>query len=95
MEEKEQLNWLSMAPYSRRQVALQDKRTDDTGIWLLDSKEYNHWKVNPGDILWLRGISKSFNVSEVFHITNYMQQWAVANRFFGMTFFFLREDDSN
>lgn len=63
MEEKEQLNWLSMAPYWRRQAALQDKRTVDTGIWFLDSEEYNRWKANPGDILWLQGISKSFNVS--------------------------------
>lgn len=69
MEEERQLDWMSVDPYWRRQAALQDKRTDDTGIWFLDSKEYNHWKANPGDILWLPGISKLFNVSLRFPIS--------------------------
>lgn len=96
MEEERQLDWMSMAPYWRRQAALQDKRTDDTGIWFLDSEEYNHWKANPGDILWLSGISKSFDVPLRFpHIANYRQQWAVANLFFGMAFFLLQEENPN
>ncbi|KAJ6006711.1 hypothetical protein N7451_004655 [Penicillium sp. IBT 35674x] len=33
------------------------KRTGDTGLWLLDSPEYNDWKVIPGRLLWLPGIS--------------------------------------
>ncbi|KAJ6088094.1 hypothetical protein N7499_004276 [Penicillium canescens] len=56
-EEEAQLVWISDAPYSDRQRALQKKRTSDTGLWLLDSPEYNDWKTAPGSLLWLPGIS--------------------------------------
>ncbi|KAJ5353699.1 hypothetical protein N7541_006263 [Penicillium brevicompactum] len=56
-EEEAQLNWMSDAPYSDHQRALQKKKTDDTGVWLLDLPEYNNWKTTPGSLLWLPGIS--------------------------------------
>ena len=56
-EEEAQLNWMSDAPYSDHQRALQKKRTGDTGVWLLDLPEYNDWKTTPGSLLWLPGIS--------------------------------------
>ncbi|KAJ5322943.1 hypothetical protein N7452_011232 [Penicillium brevicompactum] len=56
-EEEAQLNWMSDAPYSDHQRALQKKRTGDTGLWLLDLPEYNNWKTTPGSLLWLPGIS--------------------------------------
>ncbi|KAL4757474.1 uncharacterized protein BDW70DRAFT_171367 [Aspergillus foveolatus] len=56
-EEEDQLVWISKADFSARQRNLQKKRTADTGIWLLDSQEYNDWKYTPGSILWLPGIS--------------------------------------
>lgn len=56
-EEEAQLNWMSDAPYSNHQRALQKKKADDTGVWLLDLPEYNNWKTTPGSLLWLPGIS--------------------------------------
>ncbi|CAG8137063.1 unnamed protein product [Penicillium salamii] len=56
-QEESQVVWMSAAPYSDRQRALRKKRTGDTGLWLLDSPEYNDWKNVPGSVLWLPGIS--------------------------------------
>ncbi|RDH35841.1 hypothetical protein BDQ94DRAFT_168171 [Aspergillus welwitschiae] len=56
-EEDNQLEWLSSAEFSNRQDILQKKRTGDTGVWLLNSKEYNKWLSSTGDLLWLPGIS--------------------------------------
>ncbi|CAG8929162.1 unnamed protein product [Penicillium salamii] len=56
-QEESQVVWMSAASYSDRQRALRKKRTGDTGLWLLDSPEYNDWKNVPGSVLWLPGIS--------------------------------------
>lgn len=56
-EEESQLIWMSAAPYSDHQRALQKKRTGDTGLWLLDTPKYIDWKTTPGSLLWLPGIS--------------------------------------
>ncbi|KAJ5626764.1 hypothetical protein N7528_004191 [Penicillium herquei] len=55
--ERSQVVWLSATDYSRHHRELQDKRTGDTGRWLLNSKEYIDWKYNSGGLLWLPGIS--------------------------------------
>ncbi|KAJ5362407.1 hypothetical protein N7541_003251 [Penicillium brevicompactum] len=57
LEEENILAWVSNATYSDRQRELQAKRLHDTGVWILDSPEYNDWKYTAGDILWLPGIS--------------------------------------
>ncbi|KAJ6032624.1 hypothetical protein N7540_003356 [Penicillium herquei] len=56
-EEERQVSWISTAPYSRPQRESRNKRVGNTGDWLLETKEYNHWKSNPGELLWLPGIS--------------------------------------
>jgi hypothetical protein len=49
---------MSAADYSDRQRELQERRTDKTGNWLLDSDKYNEWKSVPGSLLWLHGVCK-------------------------------------
>lgn len=56
-EEESKLVWMSNAPYSDRQRALQKKRAGDTGLWILESPQYNDWKTTPGSVLWLPGVS--------------------------------------
>ncbi|KAJ5115984.1 hypothetical protein N7456_000332 [Penicillium angulare] len=56
-DEEKRVIWLSATDYSRRHRQLQETRTDDTGSWLLDSKEYIGWKDNSGGLLLLPGIS--------------------------------------
>ncbi|KAL4912624.1 hypothetical protein BDW62DRAFT_206335 [Aspergillus aurantiobrunneus] len=55
-EERKIMNWVSTISYSNAQIDTQKHRTPDTGNWLLESKEYKHWKSSPGSILWLRGV---------------------------------------
>ncbi|KAJ5726656.1 uncharacterized protein N7483_008013 [Penicillium malachiteum] len=68
--EESQMAWISTASYSSPQRETRKKRVGDTGDWLLKIKEYNHWKSNPGELLWLPGGSgcgKSVLCSTVIH----------------------------
>jgi hypothetical protein len=48
--------WLSPPdPSLNYQKALQQHQ-NDTGLWFLESKQYENWKTSPASILWLYGI---------------------------------------
>ncbi|KAE8310624.1 hypothetical protein BDV41DRAFT_590271 [Aspergillus transmontanensis] len=55
-EEKEILNWVSTADYSKIQNETQKVRSPNTGNWFLTLEQYQDWKDSAGHILWLYGI---------------------------------------
>ncbi|KAJ5521449.1 hypothetical protein N7527_005564 [Penicillium freii] len=55
-EERRIMAWVSDYPISTAQKRTQGYRTPNTGTWLLESQEYNHWKSSPGSVLWLPGV---------------------------------------
>ncbi|GLA95787.1 hypothetical protein AtubIFM61612_008635 [Aspergillus tubingensis] len=55
LQDREILNWLSMASYSDPQNNARGHRASDTGNWFLNLPEYKEWKITPGKICWLYG----------------------------------------
>ncbi|PWY91628.1 hypothetical protein BO94DRAFT_574028 [Aspergillus sclerotioniger CBS 115572] len=55
LQDREILDWLSMASYSDAQNNNEKHRAPDTGNWFLDLPEYKEWKTTPGKICWLYG----------------------------------------
>jgi hypothetical protein len=44
------------------QKDLLDKRTDETGDWILDSEEFKKWLESPhGRVLWCPGMRESYS----------------------------------
>ncbi|KAE8152368.1 hypothetical protein BDV25DRAFT_137941 [Aspergillus avenaceus] len=54
-EDNRILEWLSSLPYSNAQNGFQDRRATGTGDWITESMEYEQWKSQPGNALWLHG----------------------------------------
>lgn len=51
------LQWLSASdPFINFHAALKYRHAE-TGLWLLDSRHFQDWKVAPGSFFWLHGIS--------------------------------------
>ena len=58
-EERQQvMTWLSAPDPSPNQRISRSKMQDGTGLWLINSQEFVHWKSIPGSLLWLHGIRK-------------------------------------
>jgi Cdc6-like AAA superfamily ATPase len=49
-------NWISPVDYTLRQNDFMGRRQEGTGLWLLESREYQDWLCNIADTLFCRGI---------------------------------------
>lgn len=63
---KEIMDWLKAPDCSANFVAAVNKRTPETGKWILNHPAYTEWKEN-GDILWIQGKGKY----RFIHLFNY------------------------
>ncbi|CAG8947039.1 unnamed protein product [Penicillium salamii] len=96
-EEDKQLVWISSAVYSDLKRRLQQRRSGETGSWLLHTKQYEDWKHTPGNILWLPGVvgcGKSVLCSTVVQdIEEYCE--ASSSRIMAYWFFQFDRDDTH
>ena len=52
------VDWLDAPDPSSNHNKARQARQPRTGLWLLNSGEYETWKAETGGILWLHGIRK-------------------------------------
>ena len=52
-------DWLSSLNFKQRQADVLNQRTEGTGLWFLESDEFQSWTLSAGsEILWCKGIRK-------------------------------------
>ena len=58
-EAKEIYRWLAAPDTSGNYNAAREKHHAMTGAWLIEGKEFSHWKETPGSALWIYGTRES------------------------------------
>jgi hypothetical protein len=55
------LDWLSSLDASKNYRDALDKKSAETGGWLIQSKSFRRWKIPPNSLLWLHGKGETQN----------------------------------
>ena len=53
------LDWLSPLEFSPQQQNVFSKREPGTGLWFVDSRDYQEWRDGESRILWCEGARKA------------------------------------
>ena len=70
------VDWLSAPDPSTNHNKARQVQQSKTGLWLLNSSEYQNWKTETDRVLWLHGIRKywNLNASELEEFTHWSQR---------------------
>jgi len=74
--------WLAAPDPYMNHVTNRKKRQAQTGVWLLRSKQYEHWLQSEKSFLWIYGI-RELSSTRVLIASDEMRQLEAARRFFG------------
>ena len=81
IDEKHQkiLTWLSPVTFGARQQDIIKLRTENTGMWLLESTEFNSWKGGTDKVLWCHGIPGAGKTVLAAIVVEYLQRTLPSN----------------
>ncbi|KAJ5172513.1 hypothetical protein N7492_005106 [Penicillium capsulatum] len=99
MDEKEHIELLeriSAIPFGEHHDEVSEKRTPETGDWLVEHKNFDHWKENDSSLLfWLQGdpgSGKTYLTSKVIDAMKDRISYPLKNE--GLAFFYCKRDDN-
>ena len=68
------LAWLSPVTFGARQQDIIRARTENTGMWLLESTEFKSWKSGSENVLWCHGIPGAGKTVLAAIVVEYLQR---------------------
>ncbi|KAL8787605.1 MAG: hypothetical protein Q9195_007693 [Heterodermia aff. obscurata] len=68
------LTWLSPITFGARQQDIIRARTENTGIWLLESTKFHSWKSGSNKVLWCHGIPGAGKTVLAAIVVDYLQR---------------------